>query len=69
MSELDKTQKAIVGLIKRSQKDKDGWCKTGENLYCMIVDLMPRELIETSEEEGVRFIRFTERGQAVADYL
>lgn len=68
---LSTQQVGLVKLMLRSQSDKDGWRRVSKLLWPHVKNALPADLVEVSaDDDGVRGrIRFTERWQAVADYL
>lgn len=65
--ELNLGQKHILRLTKRDA-GLDGWAKVSKQLFPHIQDL-PKDLVELKETDDGGFIRLTERGHAVVDYI
>jgi hypothetical protein len=70
---LSPQQTDILRLIQRSKPQEDGWYRVSKVLWPLVAGVLPDDLMETkaSDENATEggFIRFTERGRAVADYL
>lgn len=66
---LTSKQIAILRLIQRSKPDEDGKYRVSKMVWPLVNGAMPADLIETTPTDDGGFIRFTARGQAVADYL
>lgn len=67
---LTAKQTDILRLIQRSKPLDDGWYRVSGVVWPLVDGALPSDLIETKvAEEGGGFLRFTDRGQAVADYL
>lgn len=66
---MDDKLKSLINLVKRSNPDADGWCNVSK--VCMpLLRAMPADLAVVDENaDGSGRVRFTDRGQAVADYL
>ena len=68
MSKLSDEQRDLLKLILRSEPRDDGWYPVGSQLWPAVEGKLPNDLVETEPFEDGGLIRFTERGQAVADY-
>lgn len=66
---LTKNQTEILRLIKRSKSDEDGWYRVSGMIWPLVKSALPADLADTKPLESGGLIRFTDRGQAVADYL
>jgi hypothetical protein len=66
---LTPQQNNILRLIQRSKPQEDGWYRVSHVVWPLVDGVLPADLVETKPAGNSGFIRFTERGQAVADYL
>lgn len=66
---LTSKQTDILRLIQRSKPGEDGWYRVSKIIWPLVDGVLPDDLIETKAADEGGFIRFTERGHAVADYL
>ena len=67
---LTPKQTNVLKLIRRSKSDDDGWYAVSKVVWPLVYSTLPDDLIEVEPlEEGGGRLRFTLRGQAVADYL
>ena len=69
MSKLSEQQTTLLRLILRSKIQDDGWYRVSEILWPHIEGKLPDDLAEIKPSEEGGFIRLTERGKAVTDYL
>ena len=69
MSKLSDEQRDLLKLILRSKPRDDGWYSVSKVLWPMVSSGLPDDLAEMKSFEDSGFVRLTERGQAVADYL
>lgn len=74
MATLDTKQTGILRLILRSKeaRDAEGWYRISRPIWPLVNGCLPTDLAETRAhdgEEGGGYLRLTERGHAVADYL
>lgn len=65
---LTSKQTQVLHLIKRSEADSGGWYRVSKLIWPLIDGVLPTDLAETKGTGDGGFIRFTDRGQAVADY-
>ncbi len=69
MSELTSGHKSILRLIARSEPAAaDGWCKVARHIWPLIASI-PSELVETRPTEAGGFVRLSEKGRVVLEYL
>jgi hypothetical protein len=67
---LSKQQIDVLRLIQRSKPDDDGWYRVRKVIWPLVYTTLSDDLIEADAlDEGGGRVRFTQRGQAVADYL
>jgi len=66
---LTSKQTDILRLIQRSKPEEDGSYRVSKVVWPLVNGTLPSDLVETTETDDGGFIRFTERGKAVADYL
>lgn len=66
---LTEKQINIIRLIQRSKPQDDGWYRVSKVVWPLVNSTLPADLAETKPTEAGGFIRFTDRGQAVSDYL
>lgn len=66
---LTPKQTNILRLIQRSKAGEDGWYRVSKVVWPLVDGCLPSDLAETKATEDGGFIRFTERGLAVAFYL
>ena len=66
---LTSKQTDILRLIQRSKPEDDGWYRVSKVVWPLVNGMLPADLAETRATDDGGFIRFTDRGQAVADYL
>lgn len=69
MTKLNEKQRNLLNLIKRSKPEADGWYRASKMVWPLIADAFPADLAETREADEGGYIKLTDRGQAVADYL
>jgi hypothetical protein len=69
MAKLTDQQKDILRLTLRSKRLDDGWYGVSQAIWPHIKDALPTDLAETRQSDEGGFIRLTDRGQAVVDYL
>ncbi len=66
---LTSKQTNIMRLIRRSTP-VGGWYKVSEPVWPVVADAqMPLDLLEAQLRDGERFVRLTEKGETVAEYL
>ena len=60
----------ILALIKRSERDPEGWYEVSDAVWPTVAPYLPTDLVtlEPSSDGGGK-LKLTERGQAVCDYL
>lgn len=68
MSLSDK-QLSVLRLILRSTPTSDGWYKVSPQVWSIVKGVLPDDLIQTRLSEDVRYLKLTDRGQVVADYI
>jgi hypothetical protein len=66
---LSEKQTNILRLIQRSTPADDGWYTVSKVVWPLINGTLPTDLVETEVTNNGGRLRFTMRGQAVADYL
>lgn len=66
-TELTAGDKHLLRLIRR-EKDADGWAKVSKMLWPIILAL-PTQLVETRASDDGGFIRLTDAGSTVLDWL
>lgn len=67
---LTPKQIELLRLIQRSKPNEKGWYRVSRVVWPLVDGKMPVDLVETSPTTGDGgFVKLTERGQAVADYL
>lgn len=66
---LNEKQINILRLVQRSNAEVDGWYQVSKVVWPLIDGTMPADLVETQATDSGGRLRFTLRGQAVADYL
>ncbi len=67
---LTPKQRDLLNLIKRSKPNEEGWYRVSKLVWPLVDGKMPADLVETSPTTGDGgYLRLTDRGQAVADYL
>ena len=66
---LTPKQTDILRLIQRSKPGEDGWYRVSKVVWPLVSDVLPPDLAETKAADEGGLIRFTDRGQAVSDYL
>jgi hypothetical protein len=66
---LTPKQTDILRLIQRSKPGEDGWYRVSKVVWPIVSGVLPADLAETRAVDDGGFIRFTDRGRAVADYL
>jgi hypothetical protein len=69
MTKLNERQMNLLKLIKRSKPEADGWYRASKIVWPLIADAFPADLAETRGADEGGYIRLTDRGQAVSDYL
>lgn len=69
MSKLTDKQRDILQLVLRSKVGEDGWYAVSKAIWPLVDAALPDDLAETRPTENGGYIRLTERGRAVADYL
>jgi hypothetical protein len=69
MTKLNREQENILRLILRSKAGNGGWYRVSPVVWPLVDGALPADLAKTKAAEGGGYIRLTERGQAVADYL
>lgn len=62
-------QTNILRLIQRSKPEDDGWYRVSKVVWPLVKGTLPDDLVELKPTDDGGFLRFTERGQAVADYF
>ena len=66
---LTNAQANIMRLIRRSTPT-EGWYKVSEQVWPVIESSqMPPALVETRHIDGEHFVRLTEKGETVTEYL
>jgi hypothetical protein len=70
---LTEKQRDILRLIQRSKPEDDGWYHVSKILWPIVNGVLPPDLLEAKVADEASdsggFIRFTDRGRAVSDYL
>ena len=66
---LTPRQRDLLNLIKRSAPNTEGWYRVSKMVWPLVDGTMPHDLVDLKPTEDGGFIRLTDRGQAVADYL
>ena len=66
---LTEKQINILRLVQRSKAGEDGWYRVSKVVWPLVDGTMPTDLVETQATNDGGSLRFTLRGQAVADYL
>lgn len=70
---LTEKQRDILRLIQRSKPEEDGWYHVSKIIWPLVNGVLPGDLLETKAADETSevggFIRFTDRGHAVSDYL
>lgn len=60
-------QKDVINLILRSRDIGDGWRQCTPKIYIMMVDILPKELIE--KDDIKKQLRLTPEGKVVAKWM
>jgi hypothetical protein len=66
---LTEKQINILRLVQRSTPGENGWYEVSKVVWPLVNGTMPADLVETQATDDGGNLRFTIRGQAVADYL
>lgn len=69
MNKLTDEQKNVINLMLRSKHDSEGWYKVSDVVWSVISRSIPEDLIEVKNENHAKFIRFTEKGKIVVEYM
>lgn len=69
MAKLTDKQRQCIALLMRSPDEGDGWRKCSAVIWRGIVPMYPDDLVEKRPSDDGGFVRLTERGKVVADYL
>lgn len=69
MMSLTKKQTDILRLLQRSKPREDGWYEVSKAVWRIIDGGLPDDIAESRATADGGLLRFTLRGQAVADYL
>lgn len=66
---LTDKQANIMRLIRRSTP-VGGWYKVSEPVWPVVADAqMPPDLVEAQSKDGGHFVRLTDKGETVMEYL
>jgi hypothetical protein len=66
---LTPKQVNVIRLIHRSKIGDNGWYSVSRVVWPLVDGALPDDLVELRPTGNGGFIRFTMRGQAVADYI
>lgn len=69
MAKLTKQQRDILELADRSRSDADGWSRVADWIWPHVKSALPTELAETKSTDGVNYMRVTDAGRMVLNYV